>query len=83
MLPLFHYSLNNGGFLFLGTSETIGEFSDLFATIDRKVKIYQRRESDMTGVATVEIPPLAFPLKPVDMDEHMILATWHCAVTRN
>ena len=66
LLPLFHYSLNNGGFLFLGTSETIGEFSDLFATIDRKVKIYQRRETPMTGAVAMEILPLPFPPKPVD-----------------
>ena len=30
--------------LFLGTSETVGEFVDLFATLDRKSKLYQRRE---------------------------------------
>ena len=26
LIPLFHYALNPGGFLFLGTSETVGEF---------------------------------------------------------
>ncbi len=31
LIPLFHYALNPGGVLFLGTSETVGEFSDLFA----------------------------------------------------
>ena len=30
--------------LFLGTSETVGEFVDLFATLDRKAKLYQRKE---------------------------------------
>lgn len=44
IIPLFHYALNPGGMLFLGTSETIGEFSDLFALIDRKSKLYQRKE---------------------------------------
>jgi two-component system, chemotaxis family, CheB/CheR fusion protein len=29
--------------LFLGTSETVGEFVDLFATVDRKSKLYQRK----------------------------------------
>jgi two-component system CheB/CheR fusion protein len=43
-MPLFHYALNPGGMLFLGTSETVGEFVDLFATMDRKLKLYQRRE---------------------------------------
>ena len=45
LIPLFHYALNPGGFLFLGTSESIGDFADLFTIIDRKSKVYQRREA--------------------------------------
>ena len=26
LIPLFHYALNPGGFLFLGTSESVGDF---------------------------------------------------------
>jgi two-component system, chemotaxis family, CheB/CheR fusion protein len=48
LIPLFHYALNPGGYLFLGTSETVGELADLFATLDRKQKIYQRKE-DLIG----------------------------------
>ena len=44
LIPLFHYALNPGGFLFLGTSETVGDFGDLFATLDRKSNLYQRKE---------------------------------------
>jgi two-component system CheB/CheR fusion protein len=44
LIPLFHYALNPGGFLFLGTSETVGEFGDLFAALDRKSRLYQRKE---------------------------------------
>ncbi|MDO8721736.1 MAG: chemotaxis protein CheB [Syntrophales bacterium] len=43
LIPLFHYALNPGGVLFLGTSETVGEFVDLFAPLDRKWKLYQRK----------------------------------------
>ncbi|HJW34844.1 MAG TPA: chemotaxis protein CheB [Holophagaceae bacterium] len=43
LIPLFHYSLNPGGYLFLGTSETVGEFSNLFDPVDRKAKLYQSR----------------------------------------
>ena len=43
LIPLFHYALNPDGFLLLGTSETVGEFGDLFATLDRKSKLYQRK----------------------------------------
>ncbi len=44
LMPLFHYALNPKGFLFLGTSETVGEFSELYAALNRKQKIYQRKE---------------------------------------
>jgi two-component system CheB/CheR fusion protein len=43
LLPLFHYALNQDGYLFLGNSETIGEFIDLFGAVDKKWKIYQRK----------------------------------------
>jgi len=45
LISLFHYALNPGGYLFLGTSETVGEFDDLFATVDRTAKLYQRKEA--------------------------------------
>jgi two-component system CheB/CheR fusion protein len=45
LIPLFHYALNPGGVLFLGTSETVGEFADLFAAMDRKSRLYQRKEN--------------------------------------
>ena len=44
LIPLFHYALNPGGVLFLGTSETAGVFDDLFGTLNRKYKLYIRKE---------------------------------------
>ena len=44
LISLFHYALAPGGMLFLGTSETVGEFASLFAVVDRKAKLYQRNE---------------------------------------
>jgi len=44
IFPQFHYALNPGGILFLGTSESIGNFDDLFSIIDKKWKIYQRKD---------------------------------------
>lgn len=41
LIPLFHYSLNPNGILFLGSSESIGEFDDFFELLDKKAKIYQ------------------------------------------
>jgi two-component system, chemotaxis family, CheB/CheR fusion protein len=46
LIPLFHYALNPSGLLFLGTSESPGEFVDLFTAIDRKAKLYQRKKDD-------------------------------------
>lgn len=43
LLPIFHYGLNSNGFLMLGTSETVGEFTYLFGLVDRKYKIYSRK----------------------------------------
>jgi two-component system CheB/CheR fusion protein len=43
VMPLFHYALKQDGFLLLGNSESIGEFVDLFAAVDRKWKLYQRK----------------------------------------
>lgn len=43
VLPIFHYALNPSGILFLGSSETIGEFGNLFDTLDHRSKLYQRK----------------------------------------
>ncbi len=45
VLPLLHYSLNAEGLLFLGTSEDVGEFSDLFTPLQKKWKIFQSRRA--------------------------------------
>ena len=44
LIPLFHYSLNPGGVLFLGTSESVGEFAELFAPLNRTQKLFQRKD---------------------------------------
>lgn len=43
LLPIFHYGLKPTGFLMLGNSETVGEFVNLFAMVDKKYKIYFRK----------------------------------------
>jgi two-component system CheB/CheR fusion protein len=42
VLTLFHFALNEGGFLFLGSSETIGRQIDLFETLSKKCRTYRR-----------------------------------------
>ncbi|MFO7576700.1 MAG: CheR family methyltransferase [Pelovirga sp.] len=47
LIPSFHSALNPGGYLFLGTSETLRQFGDLFSVLDPKQKIFQRREDPL------------------------------------
>src|ERR1051325_4004321 len=38
VMAIFHYALRPNGYLLLGSSETIGNFTDLFTNVDRKHK---------------------------------------------
>src|SRR5688572_12510817 len=61
LLPLFHYTLNPGGLLFLGSSETIGAFQDLFTPVNSKWRIFKRKESSRAKAAFVEMPSGLLP----------------------
>jgi two-component system CheB/CheR fusion protein len=65
IMPLFHYALNPGGYLFLGTSETIGDFDDLFAVHDRKQKIYQRK-ADFHSAGRANLGRFLPPMTAID-----------------
>ncbi|UJX41205.1 PAS domain-containing protein [Desulfovibrio sp. JY] len=65
LIPLFHYALAPRGFLFLGTSETVGDFGDLFAVLDRKSKIYQRKD-DLHGRQLLAVGRFLPPLMALD-----------------
>jgi two-component system, chemotaxis family, CheB/CheR fusion protein len=58
VLPIFHYALRPNGFLFLGTSENITQHGDLFAPLDKKSRIFQRRQD---GARVVLLPTLFRP----------------------
>jgi two-component system, chemotaxis family, CheB/CheR fusion protein len=45
VLPMFHYGLKPRGYLMLGSSETVGESSDLFTLLDHQHKIYAKQSS--------------------------------------
>ncbi|HZW29301.1 MAG TPA: CheR family methyltransferase, partial [Isosphaeraceae bacterium] len=54
VIPLLHYALKPGGFLLLGTSETIGpDAANLFEVVDTKNRLYARSS---TAVAPLEFP---------------------------
>ncbi|HLO66360.1 MAG TPA: chemotaxis protein CheB [Holophaga sp.] len=46
LLPLFHYSLDPGGYLFLGNAESIGGFADLFAPHPGRARLFSRNPAD-------------------------------------
>lgn len=82
VLRIFHYSLRSGGFLFLGSSETVNGTADLFFPVDGKRKIYAKKAvatpPERFGMS-VELPSLP-PVKPqvgpvshpvVDLEQHI------------
>lgn len=56
ILPLFHYSLAPYGILFLGSSETVNIFVDLFSIVDNKWKIYKKRDPIYSTSPVIEFP---------------------------
>ncbi|MBU8546820.1 MULTISPECIES: CheR family methyltransferase [Roseomonadaceae] len=49
VIPLFHYALRPGGFLFLGIAETIARHADHFTADDKAHRIYRRRDAIAAG----------------------------------
>ena len=43
IIPILHYALKPSGFLVLGGSESVSAFPELFATVDKKHKIYAKK----------------------------------------
>ncbi|WP_114943086.1 CheR family methyltransferase [Microvirga calopogonii] len=59
VIPLFHFALRPGGYLFLGNSENISRHARLFSPVDRGYRIFQRLET------TARVLP-DFPFTAVD-----------------
>jgi len=53
--PIIHYALREGGYLFLGASENVTQYRNLFAPVDESHRIFQRRDS-------VPRPQVSFPV---------------------
>ncbi len=66
LIPLFHYALRPGGTLFLGSSESIGEYTDLFQPLKPKAKLFQRKESSVARYKSSGsyLPPLSLSSEP-------------------
>ncbi|MGM0442060.1 MAG: CheR family methyltransferase [Elusimicrobiota bacterium] len=53
-LNIFSFSLNRGGILFVGSSESIGKSTDLFSVVNKKWKIYENKDTaDYMDLPTV------------------------------
>ena len=60
VFELFNYALNDGGHLFLGSSESTEGINDLFRIVDKTYRIYQRKDG---AVAVPRLPTM--PLTPM------------------
>lgn len=78
LLPIFHYGLKSTGFLMLGSSETVGDFTDLFTLCDKKNKIYAKKltatrlnielTASTYSPVTSSPPPLVTEQLPADLE---------------
>ncbi len=78
VLSFLHYALKSTGFLILGNSETVGELTDHYSMVDRRHKIYGKknvpmrvplvfaeapRERSLPGLPRIEPTPRAFEVE--------------------
>jgi two-component system CheB/CheR fusion protein len=67
LLPVFHYSLNPGGILFLGSAETPGPIADRFTPKGGKTRIYRRLDTEPRATP-IEFPA-SFHIRPRSVDK--------------
>ena len=56
LMPIFHYSLNIGGMLFLGPAESVGIYNDAFLVLDSKWKLYERKNGAPATAKLIDFP---------------------------
>jgi two-component system CheB/CheR fusion protein len=75
LMSVFHYALKPGGYLVLGSSESVGTFGEAFAVVDKRNKFYSRRAGQLRATFDFakageeaferELPPYqAMPVRP-------------------
>ncbi len=75
VFAIFHYALNPGGILFLGSSESLGDYAGLFEVVDRKHKIFIHKEAKHDKMPDIgylfrEPVRLKTPLTSLEPREH-------------
>ena len=56
VLPRFHFSLRQGGFLFLGPSEGVGGDERLFDAVDKTQRVFRRNDAAEAGYSSLADP---------------------------
>jgi len=74
LIPLFHYSLTPGGILFLGSSETIGNHTGLFAPLNTKSRLFRRTEAALSP-KSIEFPSSFTASPPAGTDARTVPKT--------
>jgi len=65
VMSVFHYALQPNGYLLLGSSETIGNYGELFMIVDRRHKIYRKKGS--VGRLPLDVTRAVLP---INMAQH-------------
>lgn len=83
LFPQFHYALNKDGLLFLGTSESICGFNDLFTALNKKWKIYRRNESSIRfPVSKLSTSSITSSVKPLSAEPPLIFGLQNNQVSK-
>jgi two-component system, chemotaxis family, CheB/CheR fusion protein len=70
IIPIFHYALRQGGFLLVGNSEgLLGASAEIFDLVDRKSKIYRKKEVPSPAMFGLTISPHAAALQDKDKEK--------------
>ncbi|WP_349792518.1 CheR family methyltransferase [Xanthomonas sp. WHRI 7064] len=63
VIPVFHFALKPGGYLFLGNAENVSRHAKLFAPVERSFRVFQKIDADSRMHAT-------FPSSSLGLDGH-------------
>lgn len=71
LMPLLHFSLLPGGYLFLGSAEGVGLQAELFEAVSTKWRIFRR--VGPTRHDRLQLPVAATPIAPVAREQRTII----------
>lgn len=84
VFAIFHYALNPEGFLFLGSSESLGDYTNMFEVIDRKYKLFKHKtvnKNDVPDIGHLFTEPssikktVTFPIPKQNKMDHLAKIT--------